>query len=417
MRYRSGLFVAVSVVVVALAALAVLPRGPGTIDVELARIERVDRLQSFVTASGEITAVRTANIGSSVMGRLEQLEVREGERVRQGQVLAVIDQVQAASSRDAAAALVRALQEDAAAAIDHVEVASADLATAEARVAEASRTLTRERDLHGGGLTSTASLDAAIAAAAAAEAQQRAAVAALRRAERGRDAAAQRVTQARADERRARDGLAKTRIEAPIDGTVTRLDVEEGEMVVMGVQNQPGTILMTISDLAEMEAEIRVAESDVLRLSLDDPASVTLEALPGSVFPGRVVEVGASAIPQEGQQATAREFKVVVRLDDPGRLRPGLTCDVEILVDERQDVLVAPLQAVVERLTPEGEPQLGVFVEDGGTAMFTPLERTGVIGGLTIEVEGVAEGARVVAGPIAVLRELADGVSIRSSEP
>jgi HlyD family secretion protein len=207
-----------------------------------------------------------------------------------------------------------------------------------------------------------------------------------------------------------RDQLAKTEITAPIAGVVTRLDVEEGEMVVMGVQNQPGTILMTISDLSALNAEVKVAEADVLRLSLDNPATVTLDAQEGRSYTGRVAEIGASALPQIGTQASAREFRVKVRLDgDVASLRPGLTCDTEILVAERKNVLAVPLQAVVQRAG-----RSGVFVVTNGRAEFTPVT-TGIIGGLTIEVAGVDEGVSIVAGPFQILRDLPSGAAVRSN--
>ena len=121
-------------------------------------------------------------------------------------------------------------------------------------------------------------------------------------------------------------------------------------MVVIGIQNQPGTTLMTVSDLSAIDAEVKVAEADVLRLALGQRADVVLEAIPGRKFPGRVVEIGASALPVVGTQAAAREFKVVVRLDQAdASLRPGLTCDATILTEERQNVLTTPLQSVVLR--------------------------------------------------------------------
>jgi len=232
----------------------------------------------------------------------------------------------------------------------------------------------------------------------------------LARAQQTRVAAGRRVAQGRAEQTRVRDQLAKTNITAPIDGVITRLDVEEGEMVVMGVQNQPGTILMTISDLSALNAEVKVAEADVLRLVLDQPGVVTLDALPDRRFDGRVVEIGASALQQTGTQAAAREFRVKVRLTgDVAALRPGLTCDTEILVAERQQVLAAPLQAVVQR-----EGRSGVFVVRDGRAVFSPVT-TGIIGGLTIEVDGVPEGATIVTGPFQLLRELADGAPVRDT--
>ncbi|MDP1571352.1 MAG: efflux RND transporter periplasmic adaptor subunit, partial [Vicinamibacterales bacterium] len=285
---------------------------------------------------------------------------------------------------------------------------------AEARAAEADRVLARARDLRGGGLIAQAELDAAVAGADTAAAQVVSATSAVRRAEQAREAAARRVAQARADELRARDSLDKTSITAPIAGIVTRLEVEEGEMVVIGVQNQPGTTLMTVSDLSAIIAEVKVAEADVMRLALDQRATVLLEALPGQRFNGHVVEIGASALPQVGQQAAAREFRVKVQLvGETGGLRPGLTCDAEILVAERTRPLVVPLQAVVERPSPDGSgPRTGVFVVRDRVASFTPVTM-GIIGGLDVEVEGVAEGTAIIAGPFQALRELEDGTAVR----
>ena len=179
-------------------------------------------------------------------------------------------------------------------------------------------------------------------------------------------------------------------------------------MVVIGVQNQPGTTLMTISDLSAVNAEVKVAEADVMRLSTGMSSTVSLEALPGDRFSGRVVEIGASALPAAGAQAAAREFRVRIRIDGAGtRLRPGLTCDVDIVAAERRNPIVVPLQAVVER-----NGKTGVFVSDGDVARFTPIT-IGIIGGLSIEVTGVNEGANVVTGPIQGLRELGDGERIR----
>ena len=199
-----------------------------------------------------------------------------------------------------------------------------------------------------------------------------------------------------------------------MDGVVTRLPVREGEMVVIGIQNMPGTTLMTISDLAEVNAEVKVAEADILRIRSGQPARVTLEALPGREFAGEVVEVGASALPVVGAGAAAREFKVKVRLKGAvDGLRPGLTCDTEILVGESKDALTAPLQAVALRGEP-GREKTGVFAIEGDRARFVPVE-AGMIGGLEIEVKGVAEGLEIVAGPWQALKDLQDGVSIKVS--
>lgn len=405
-----------SVIVVVLVAMAAgvwwwMGRSSDGIDVQVVAVERVPVLKSYVTASGEIVATRYANLGSSVMGRVVSLGVKEGDRVSAGQVLARIDPVQAESAVASASAAVQALEADALGADNSVSAALAEITAAVARQLQADQSLQRARDLSASGLTSKADLDAATAAADTAAAQLAAARAALARAEQTRDAARRRVTQGRAETARVRDQLAKTSITAPIDGVITRLSVEEGEMVVMGVQNQPGTILMTISDLSAINAEVKVAEADVLRLALENDASVTLDALAGRTFTGRVVEIGASALPQTGAQAAAREFKVTVRLDgDASQLRPGLTCDTEILVASRTQVLAVPLQAVVQR-----DGRSGVFVVRDGRATFTPVT-TGLIGGLTIEVDGLPEGTTIVAGPFQTLRDLADNSAVRVAE-
>ena len=383
--------------------------------VELGAVETRNEFRSYVTASGEIVAERYADIGSSIMGRVVELPVIEGQAVRQGDLLARIDPVQARSELAAAEAGIRALEAEAQAAEEQLRSAEAELRLARARAREA--TLNRERiaALHAQELVSQADLEAAEAGAESAEAQAASAAAAVSRVAGSGAAAERRVAQARAQADRARDLLSKTAIEAPIAGVVSRLQVRQGEMVVIGIQNQPGTVLMTVSDLEELNAEVKVAEADVLRVQTGQPARVTLEALPDGSFAGAVTEVGASALPQLGTGAAAREFRVEVRLEDPEPgMRPGLTCDAEILVGERDDVTTVPLQAVVLRLRGEGGTEArGVFVVEGGSARFVPVQ-TGIIGGLDIEIRGVESGTEVVTGPYQVLRELNDGDRVRT---
>jgi HlyD family secretion protein len=266
------------------------------------------------------------------------------------------------------------------------------------------------------GLLPAADFDTARTAAENARAQLAAARAGADRVRYEEAAAKRRVAQARADARRASDILSKTSLVSPIDGVVTRLHVREGEMVVVGIQNQPGTTLMTVSDLGAIDAELKVAEADVLRLAIGQTSTATLESMPGRSFAGAVAEIGASALPVSGTGAAAREFKVIVRLEQPDpRLRPGLTCDAEIVTAERAEVITVPLQSVVLRRAAPGAPeQAGVFVVADGRAKFVPVT-AGVIGGLDIEVDGVAEGSPVISGPYQALRELEDGVLVETS--
>lgn len=361
-------------------------RGPRPVEVDVEKAVRRPIFRSYVTASGEIVAARYADIGSSTMGKLVQLLVKEGDVVRAGQVLARLDAVPATSDEQAAGALLAAL--------------GADQAAAAAREVEARQALERTRSLVRQGIQSQAELDQAIAAADSAHAAV--------------EAATRRVAQGRAQLSRVRDSLAKTEITAPMDGVVTRLSVREGEMVVVGVQNQPGTILMTLSDLSSLDAEVKVAEVDVVRLAVGKSAEVTLEALPGRKFTGHVTEIGASSLPPTGATTAAREFRVVVRLTTPDpALKPGMTCDTAILAEEVADATVVPLQAVTLRPAPEGGERSGVFaVEADGRVRFVPVA-TGVIGGLDVTVGGLADGTEIVAGPFQALRTLADGAVVK----
>jgi HlyD family secretion protein len=413
--HRRRWLVAGLVVLLGVAAVAFSRRGPVRLVVDTGTVTRQSLFRSTVTASGEIVAVRYADIGSSVMGKIVSLPVAEGERVKAGQVLARIDAVQAQADASGAGEQVGALEAEVQGASQQVRAATADLNAAEARARDAEQQLTRKRGLHDAGLLPALDFETARAAAENARAQVASAHAAVDRARHAQDAATRRVAQARAQQRRAGDVLSKTSIVSPIDGIVSRLRVREGEMVVIGIQNQPGTTLMTISDLAEINAELKVAEADVLRVAIGQPAVVTLEAMSGKRFEGRVVEIGASALPVAGTGAAAREFKVVVRLNrpDPG-LRPGLTCDAEVVTTERANVLTVPLQAVVLRAMPSSSTteRPGVFVVANGEAKFTPVT-PGVIGGLDIEVSGLGEGANVVVGPYQALRDLQDGTLVK----
>jgi len=421
MRRSTWILVLLAIVAV-LAVVAVVRRnGASVVRVTVGAAERRPVFRSTVTASGEIVATRYADIGSNVMGRIVSLRVAEGDRVKAGQVLAVIDPVQARAEVTAANALVRALEAEAAAAADQIRGSEAERAVARARLNEAELTLNRVKELHAQALAPRADLDTAQAAYDSARAQTRVAEAGAERAQKAQAAAAGRIAQARAQAAGSQDILGKTEITAPIDGTVSRLQVREGEMVVIGIQNQPGTTLLTVSDLSLIDAEVKVAEADVLRLQLGQPATVVLEAIPGRTFTGKVVEIGASALPIVGTAAAAREFRVVVRLDAPdASLRPGLTCDAEILTSERRDVVALPLQAVVLRPAAAGAADAapretpGVFVVSGDRVRFTPVT-TGIIGGLEIEVSGITAGTAVVTGPYQALRELTDGARIRAN--
>ena len=376
-----------ALVVLGLVGAVLFARRPQGTVVDSTRVTKRDVFRSYVTASGEIVAKQYADIGASVMGRVVSLHVKEGDRVKTGQVLARLDPVRAASEVDAAQSAVKALDED--------------LKAAEARLVEAGLTAERNATLVEQGLLPKAQGDTSKAVLDAARAQL--------------DAIKRRKDQANAQLRGVRDSLSKTSVVAPMDGIVTRLQVREGEMVVIGIQNQPGTTLMRLVGTSGLNAELKVAEADALRLKVGQTARVTLDALQGREFKGVVSEIGASSLPPASAQAlSAREFRVVISLDEnDGTLRPGISCDAEILAAEKSGVLVAPLQAVVTRDI-AGREETGVFVIREGRAAFTKVG-LGLMSGLDSEVTGLAEGAEIVLGPLATLRGMKDGDLLRKA--
>ena len=356
-------------------------------------------LQSFVTASGEIVATRYADIGSSAMGRLVELR-GEGRRPRSRPArcwpASTGCRRPVRPTRGQRAGL-GALEADARGARDQAQPAQADLDAARARADRGPEGAARGReDLRAAGLIPQSDLDTAIAAADSAAAQVAAATAAVARAAQAarRRRAARGAGPRRAT--RARDLLDKTEITAPIDGVVTRLDVEEGEMVVIGVQNQPGTILMTVSDLS---ADQRRGEGGRGRRAAAGARQPRHRVARGRRRPHASPDASSRSAPapcrRSGTQAAAREFRVKVRLDgDIAALRPGLTCDAEILVAERAqraDGAAAGGGAARRRHRRVRGPT--------ASPRFTPVT-TGIIGGLSIEVDGVAEGATVVVGTV-----------------
>jgi HlyD family secretion protein len=375
----------IAAAVLGLAGLAVFSGRPRGTPVETTTVARRETLRAYVTASGEIVARRYADIGASVMGRVVSLNVKEGDRVRTGQVLARLDPIRARSEVEAAQSAVRAL--------------GADLKAAEARLVEATLAAGRNASLVEQGLLPKAQGDSSQATLDAARAQL--------------EATRNRIEQANAEVRGARDTLSKTSVVAPIDGIVTRLQVREGEMVVIGLQNQPGTTLMRLVGANGLNAELKVAEADALRLRVGQPARVTLDALQGREFSGQVFEIGASSLPPVSlQSASAREFRVVVSLEGTeDALRPGISCDAEILVAEKSGVLTVPLQAVVSRDGTSGD-ETGVFLVREGRAAFRQVT-LGLISGLDVEISGLDAGAEIVLGPLATLRTLKEDETVR----
>jgi HlyD family secretion protein len=252
-----------------------------------------------------------------------------------------------------------------------------------------------------------------------------------------------------------KDLLNKTVSTAPFDGIVTNMPVREGETVVVGIQNAQGSTLMTLADLSVITAEVKVDETDIVNVAMGQPVEVSVDALPGRVFPGKVTEVGDQAILRSTGIATsqsttgteeAKDFKVVVTLiNPPPELRPGLSATAKITTARRQNVLAIPIQALAMRTpvslkgnasmqtvnaasTGDGAPApaqdagkdpgtQGVFLmRSHGSKLesqFVPVT-TGITGATDIEVtSGLKAGDEIVIGPYKVLRTLKNDVKLK----
>jgi HlyD family secretion protein len=393
-RLRRLAFGGVAVALVAgLSTWIVLRRGPKPTLVQMTTVGRED-LQAKVTANGRVQAQKKVDLSATVAGQVTHLAVDEGDRVRKGQFLLQIDPANPRSAARSSEASMQALLRE----VD----------SARARLDQSRLDARRAEENHGAQIISNADLDQARTALVTAEA-------ALRAAER-------RVEQARATLEGARDTLAKTTVLSPIDGIVTAKRVEEGEVAVIGVLNQPGTVLLTISDMSIVEAEMDVDETSIPTVKVGQQARVRIDAYPNRTFGGVVTEVGSSPIDRTAsqQQNEAIKFKVKIQIrNPPDTVKPGLSVQADILTGFRSQALVVPLQALVLRDAPrpaggKGEPgaprdEEGVYLVENGKARFQPLE-TGLLGELSVEVvKGLKGGETLVSGPFRALRSLKPG--------
>lgn len=355
-------------------------------------------LTSIVSASGEIKPKKNINISAQVPGRIIKIGVIEGQEVKTGDFLLKLDSTQYEANADRDQNFIRA--------------ANADLIQAEARLQRDKNSYDRQQKLFEEGVISKEQVEGAQAQYDVSLAQT--------------NAIRFQIKQAEASLKSTLDNLAKTTYSSPIDGIITSLRVEEGEVAIIGTMNNPGTVLLTIADLSVMEVEVEVDETDVVGVQMAQTAKVRVDALPETVFTGQVTEIGSSALQQStGVAATqeSKDFKVVVTLDDPShKLKPGLSASADIVVAERKQALAVPISALVLRDKPQADPKApagakeeeGVFLVENDRVKFAPVVK-GITGGMMIEiVSGLQEGQSLVTGPYASLRELKDGVLIKT---
>lgn len=419
------------------------------VTVQTGKVQRQD-LATVVSASGEIKPKNYVNVGANAFGKITHLYVKEGDRVKKGQLLAQLENVQSSADVSANEASLQAAETDALAADAALKTSQADLLRAQADYDRNKQDWERAQSLFKDGLISRSDFDSRRNAWATADAGLVQAQARVAQAKAQKDSADKHITQGRANLRRVTDVLQKTSYNAPYDGVVTNLPVREGETVVMGIQNAPGSTLMTIADMSIITAEVMVDETDIVNVHLGQPAEVTIDAIPRKTFHGTVSEIGDNAIVRSSgvstsQQATASEeakdFKVVVNVQDaPLDLRPGLSTTAKITTATRSGALSVPIQALTLRTKTQLEQQnnapgsvhaaapvakevaskgkkedevQGVFVIRNKKAVFVPVA-TGITGTTDIEVlDGLKEGDEVITGSYKVLRTLRPGSSIK----
>jgi len=423
MKRRTKLIIGVvAVLVVVVVAVAVVQsRKPKGILVRTAKVDRKDLVQ-LVTANGTIKAKTKVELSANIMGQITKLNVQEGDAVKKGDLLLVIDQARYAAAVNGSSSNLQALE--------------AELRRVREAAAQAKRDLTNTQAQFRDGIIASADLDRA-------KSQYDQAMSAVQRAER-------QVEQARADVASSQDALDKTEIRAPMDGIVTARNIEQGEVVVTGTMNNPGTVLMTISDMSTVDAVLEVDQTDVPQLHIGQKATVRIDAFPDQTFPGEVSEIGSSPIRGTsalGGAATGTDYEVkVTLLKHPERIRPGLTVTADITTATRDKVLTVPVGALVVR-QPEQKPTPGpakkaakeptkpvptptttpakaeagvskpkdiegVYVVVAKKAEFRPVT-TGIKGEMDVEVvSGLKDGDEVVIGPFKALRDLKPGAAV-----
>ena len=438
MSGKKKIFIGVGIVIL-LAAIAYanirFKRTPG-LEVTTEGVQK-RHLEAIVSASGKIQPKRDVNISADTMGRVTDLAVDEGVRVEKGQFLLQIDPRNLRSA-------VQRTEASLAAAKSQVEQLRVAIESSKVALKQAEDNYNRQQNLWKGGLTTRETLEKA-------ENDLKLRQADLRSQEQQLRTQQLRMESESATAESARFDLSKVRIESPIKGIVTRRNIEEGETVVIGTMNNAGTVLLTIADMSVIQAEVEVDETDLPTIKMGQPAKVTIDAMPGQTFTGKVTEIGNSPIQTQGSSAStqATNFKVVVTLDkEIAEVRPGFTCTAEITTAVRDGVIAVPIQATTVRevvvddkgnivRAPEDEKKSrrpsampgaqaaelkpgqsrkeleGVFVVQNNKALFMPI-KTGIAGEKYFEVlSGLKEGDAVITGPFSSVRSIAEGAAVK----
>jgi len=402
-RKHVWLAAAVVLVVATAAGAVVRSRGKKAPEVQTAKVGRQEIVQK-VSATGKIQPKTKVDISADVSGKITKLAVVEGQPVAKGALLVTLDQARYLAAVESAEASVSSAQSNAA-------LVNENMVQAENEFKRSQRLLENEFE-------SQASYEAKRAQYQVEVARHKSAM--------------DQVAQAQAALKQARDDLSKTTIYSPMDGTVSALNKEEGE-IALGSQFQKDVIL-TVADLSAMEAQVKVDENDLVAISVGQSAEIEVDALPDQVLRGAVSEIGSSAVSAgAGTSEQKTEFEIKIALSDaPPTLRPGMTASADIITNTNPSALSVPLQSVVARavdqLVRKGEERKDaearykadrdgfvevVFCIEGGKAVAKQV-KTGIQSDERIEIlEGLSEGDEIVTGSYrAISKDLENGAAV-----
>ncbi len=381
MNRRVLIILGIVVVVIAIPLLqARFGRGV-TVEVEVEPLA-ARSIEASVLASGRLVHEQQVKLTTEEIGRVTQIFVAEGDHVTKGQLVLKIDdqRLRAAVEQNEAAARVQEI------AIQRQQLQVANLRTQ----------FDRTKAMHERGLIDEDKFTTATNTLEIAEVDLR--------------SSRETLSQVRAQLDQAKDRLAKTSVYAPIDGTVTSLDIKVGEMAISSTTNIPGSTLMTIANPDSILTEVNVDEADIANIAPGQRARIYAIAYPDKPVDGEVTSIAVSAKVAEGQQGLS--FAVKIRLLDRAQitLRPGMSCRAEIFAASRDNVLAVPIQAIrVEEDMTRNETRRYAFVDLGGKTKRVAVE-VGLSDDTYQEItSGLAAGDSVIIGPDRVLRALKDG--------
>jgi HlyD family secretion protein len=424
----------------------------GVVTVQTAKVAKQDNLVSLVTASGEIKPTTYTNVTAQGFGRITAILVKEGDHVKKGDKLLLQENIQANADVQAQSAATTSAESAAQAAEGSYKAAQADLISQQANMEKAKLDYERGQGLYKDGLIPKQDFDQRKTTYDGAVASVDSAKARVQSLRAQMDQTRAQVNQSRAVLTHQEDVLHKTVYTSPINGIVSYLPERVGDYVVPGITNTNGSFIMTLSDMSIITAEVKVDETDIVNVKLGQEADVSIDAVPGKVFKGKVTEVGSQAVLRSSGLTTtqtttssqeAKDFKVVVTLDSPpDNLRPGLSATAKIKTAERKNVVAIPIQALAMRTRKEleeaaknakgqgsgvtlaapppaapGDPKKdeiqGVFVVNGKKALFRPVD-TGISGVTDIEItKGLQPGDEIVIGSYKALRTLKPEAQIK----